>query len=341
MADNKTSAAPAARRRLFYFLKLAIGLAIVAFLFYKYDLSKVATAMLQLGPKAMFWIWFYTLLGLWFHSLMLQGTLRPLNMKFTVLRLFVINLQIRFYALFLPGAANVVIKWQKLAKPGAQPAQALAVIAFTRIAHTLAVLLLAVTGMAMDGVFPWPSVQWLTTGLLFLTAACMALSTSKRLGPRLDRMADSILRRMPGPQNLRDKLNKIWAAFRGFRGMHLHQIGSIIVLTVVGQAFQTLGQIEIAHAVGADVSFWTQLWIRGVVLVCSTLPITLSGLGLREASMVGLLVFYGISPEIALAYSLGWFGLTVLLGLLGSLLDAKEHFLPGKDILTAEPAREK
>jgi len=340
MADNKTSAAPAARRRLFYFLKLAIGLAIVAFLFYKYDLSKVATAMLQLGPKAMFWIWFYTLLGLWFHAWMLQGALRPLHMRFTTWRLFVIHLQIRFYALFLPGAANVVIKWQKLAKPGAQPAQALAVIAFTRVAHTLAVLLLAVTGMAMDGVFPWPSVQWLTTGLLFLTAACMALSTSQRLGPRLDRMADSILRRMPGPQSLRDKLTKIWAAFRGFRGMHLHQIGSIIVLTVVGQAFQTLGQIEIAHAVGADVSFWTQLWIRGVVLVCSTLPVTLSGLGLREASMVGLLTYYGISPEIALAYSLGWFALTVLLGLLGGVLEAKEHFLPAKQMVPQKHATE-
>lgn len=330
-----------ARRRFFYFLKLALGLAILAFLFYKYDLSKVATAMLQLGPKAMFWIWFWTLLGLWFHAQMLQGALRPLDMRFTTWRLFVIHLQIRFYALFLPGAANVVVKWQKLAKPGAQPAQALAVIAFTRIAHTLAVLLLAVTGMTMDGIFPWPSVQWASVGLLILTGSCLAVCTSQRLGPSLDHLAEIVLGRIPGPERFREKLAKIWAAFRGFRAIRLPQIAMIILLTVVGQAFQTLGQIEIAHAVGADVSFWTQLWIRGVVLVCSTLPVTLSGLGLREASMVGLLIYYGISPEVTLAYSLGWFGLTVLLGLLGGLLEAKEHFLPGKDILAAERAREK
>lgn len=329
MLDDLSLAGPAARKRrvLQYVLKLTIGLTIVAFLLWRYDFSNVISALLRLGPNPIFWILFWTLLGLWFHSWMLQGVLRPLKMDFTTWRLFVIHLQIRFYALFLPGAANVIVKWRKLAKPGQQPAQALAVIAFTRIAHTQAVLMLAVAGMMLDGVFPWPSVQWASITLLVLTTGFMGVCISRRLGPILDKLVESMLRRVPGPARARDQVRKIWAAFQAFRCVGIRQITIVMLLTLIGQAFQTLGQIAIAHGVGADVSFWTQLWLRGVILISITVPVTLSGLGLREASMVGLLIYYGISPEVALAYSLGYFGLTVLLGLLGGLFEAQEHFL--------------
>jgi len=62
--------------------------------------------------------------------------------------------------------------------------------------------------------------------------------------------------------------------------------------------------------------------VVAVVAVVSALPITISGLGLREASSVALLSYFGISEERALAFSLTFFAaFPVVKGLVGGITE--------------------
>jgi hypothetical protein len=316
------------RKIALYFIKLGIGIAILAFLLAKVDLNKVGRAITQLDARALFWIWFWFLPGLWCHSLMLQRALLPVGIELRTRDIYKINFQIRFYSLFMPGAANVLIKWHKLAKLSRQPGQALAVMAFTRILHTFAMLVLVVAGMLMDSRFPWRSLQAIAIGMLLLVSVSMLLATSNRYGRLLDRLAVSVLAPLRQNSWIRNKLQKLWAFFTHFRRLTTKDLVILLLLVTLGQLLQTLAHVTIARSLGMDITVWTQLWIRGVILICAVVPISVSGLGLREASIVGILTYYGEPEEAALAYSLSYFGLVVGIAAIGGLLEAYEHYFP-------------
>jgi uncharacterized membrane protein YbhN (UPF0104 family) len=70
-------------------------------------------------------------------------------------------------------------------------------------------------------------------------------------------------------------------------------------------------------------SLATIAWTRAAAVLIAVLPISISGLGVREGAMVVLLAPYGIAAADALAYALLAFATTILaVGLLGSLLEA-------------------
>ena len=312
-----------------YCVKLAIGVAIVAVLFAKLDMHKVAQAMLQLDAVSLFWVWFWTALGLWLHSQMLTSAFKPFGMVFRTVDVFKIGFEIRFYALFMPGASNLLIKWHKLAKPSGKPGQTLAVMAYTRIIHVFAMLVLSVLGMIMDSRFPWRSVRDISLLFLVGICACIFLASSRRFGSYLDALVELALGHFDKWAWFQEKCRKIWSFFTYFRNLTPRQIVILLVLTTVGQFFMTVGQQVISHAVGMEISVWTQLWIRGVVLISAIVPISFSGLGIREVSIVKLMQFYGVPDEIALAWSLAFFGLTIGIGIVGGILEGYEHFFGG------------
>ena len=92
--------------------------------------------------------------------------------------------------------------------------------------------------------------------------------------------------------------------------MVLHLVG-VILMTVLGRSL------------GLDLDPLTLGWIRSAVLVVTLVPISLSGLGLREGAFAVLLVPLGVKGEQAVALSLLVFGTTqVVPGLAGGIVEA-------------------
>ncbi len=74
---------------------------------------------------------------------------------------------------------------------------------------------------------------------------------------------------------------------------------------------------------------WT-VWIVRVCFAVQLVPISVSGLGVREASLVMLLPGYGVPMEQALSFSLVIFGMLVFSGLIGGLCEAWDLLMPKK-----------
>ena len=69
--------------------------------------------------------------------------------------------------------------------------------------------------------------------------------------------------------------------------------------------------------------------LRAVVLLCMVIPITVSGLGLREASLTAVLALYGVDEQLALAQSLLFFAAIVFVkGLIGGMFELKDALAP-------------
>jgi hypothetical protein len=63
-----------------------------------------------------------------------------------------------------------------------------------------------------------------------------------------------------------------------------------------------------------------------MVYVLELIPASISGLGFREGALVYLLPLYGVEPARAMLFSLIIFSFTILFGLIGGILEAKELF---------------
>ena len=74
----------------------------------------------------------------------------------------------------------------------------------------------------------------------------------------------------------------------------------------------------IVNALHVDVRFIELVLFMPVVITVSSLPVSISGLGLREGSFVVLLGMIGVRPEVATSVSLMWF-LSYVLGSLPGL----------------------
>jgi uncharacterized membrane protein YbhN (UPF0104 family) len=64
-------------------------------------------------------------------------------------------------------------------------------------------------------------------------------------------------------------------------------------------------------------------WIQSVVTLTALLPFSIGeGLGYREVSLVAILGTFGISADLALAFSFIIFIRSVMLGLVGGVIEA-------------------
>lgn len=75
------------------------------------------------------------------------------------------------------------------------------------------------------------------------------------------------------------------------------------------------------------ISFYDMSAVLALVWIITAVPVTVSGTGVRELSLIYLLSFYGIDSESATALSLSIYMITVLLGLIGLVF-----FIFDKDI---------
>jgi uncharacterized membrane protein YbhN (UPF0104 family) len=92
-------------------------------------------------------------------------------------------------------------------------------------------------------------------------------------------------------------------------------IGIIFQATVVAIAFL------FARALGIDIGFLDLSWIMGLISLLVFLPISISGIGVRELGFVGVLRLFEIDISTALTLSLLVFSLQIVGAAIGALFE--------------------
>ena len=70
-------------------------------------------------------------------------------------------------------------------------------------------------------------------------------------------------------------------------------------------------------------------WVRSAITTLGMLPLTLAGLGVREGAMISLLAPYGVTPVVAVTFSLLLFLTGVVVALAGGALVAYDLLAGG------------
>lgn len=104
--------------------------------------------------------------------------------------------------------------------------------------------------------------------------------------------------------------------YKGQKGV----IGKGLVLSVFVQFFGIIAVYILSAGLGQSIPLLAFMIYLPIIILFSMLPISISGLGVREGAFVFFFGFMGVKPEVATAISLSWF-MTMCAGSLIGLVE--------------------
>jgi glycosyltransferase 2 family protein len=243
------------------------------------------------------------------------------GLTLTIFDIFRITSAVFFYRLGLPGGmGGGLIRWYKLSRQDRKPLETFNVMMYDRTVGALAIIGIGVFFLVVDWPFGTHPLAWAGAGVLglgllsqaFVYALAFGGRLSQVLGPRLLALLPAAV----GPKLRR--LTESADRFAGFgRALHLKVWAWSVATRLLGVSLFYL----FALALDVRLSFATICWVRTVVYVLILVPVTVSGLGVREGAFLLLLTPYGVRPEQSLAFSMLSLGSMLLLAGLGGCFE--------------------
>jgi glycosyltransferase 2 family protein len=324
MPDQPTQTHPGRKRRKplwVRFLRIAVGLAVLALLFYKVPIADVWAAIASARWPFVLAAAGLTLLMQWSTADRLRRLCDAHGHGWGTGQILQINLSTRFYGLFLPGGnfTGIAIRFYKLSGDHKHYLGTAVALFYDRIAATVSLCALgAVFWLVERPGGSWQPIVAILTAMLVMILALVILF-DRSPGP-----AVAFIRRMVSKLG-GVRLNTLRQAVRDSRTLTRRQTVLVYTLSVVAHLMGVAGWYLLARSLGLELSLVSIGWIRSAMILATMIPVSVAGLGLREGAALLLLTAYpGIENEDALAFSLLVFAVTTLLiGLAGGVIEAK------------------
>lgn len=309
------------KKRVFFVVKLVLSVGILAFLFYKVTHRENADQLwARVSSISLSWVlaaFGVQLLAMgcsmlrWKVLLSGQGIHAPFK---HLMRAFWIG---RYYSTVSPGGWTGLDAYRifDISTRTKKPARATATVIVDKLlgqgAFAVVVLVGSIFGARHLGTMTVIAVDGAFLGLLTL----VVLLVSR---PTIFRVVSGRL-----PANVRTRLQTTvdaLCAYQGRTGLLLRAIG----LSVCTHALTNFIYITSAHALHTDVSIGNMFFAAAMTVAATLIPISINGVGVREAALVGLLALLGVHESDAVLIAVVAFVVDMAASVLGGL------FLIGK-----------
>jgi hypothetical protein len=199
-----------------------------------------------------------------------------------------------------------------LARRTGARAEAVSSVLVDRIIGTAALVALAAGGALAGG-------GGLDSGAVLALEAALALGSALSAFLLLSRRARPALRLLvPAARRLRIEApaRAVYEALHDYR-RHPGALAWVLALALAAQALRVIVIALLAHGMGIDVSLGTLFLLGPVLFLVTVVPVSLNGIGLREATFVVVLGGVGVAREDAFVLGLAFFAVGVLTAGLG------------------------
>ena len=127
-----------------------------------------------------------------------------------------------------------------------------------------------------------------------------------------------LLSRRARPLVARLPLRALTEAIHAYRA-HGRALAWVFVLGLVAQGVRVLSIAALANGMSLPLSIWSLFVLCPVLFLVTVIPVSLNGIGLREAAFVVVLAGVGVTREDAFALGLAFFAVGVLAASLGGV----------------------
>jgi uncharacterized membrane protein YbhN (UPF0104 family) len=221
--------------------------------------------------------------------------------------------------MWLPGiVGGDVLRAVLASRVTARPETVILGAVADRLIDTVTMALLLTSGaLLVRGMLPAAAARGLTAGIL---AAAVAGATVLTLALRRP------LRRWP--RRLRRPAGRGLVALRRLTRRPATAITALALSLFIQGGFVLLNA-WIGHDLGITVPLGGWLLAWSLAKLAATLPVSLGGLGVRDATLAALLVPFGVAVSLGVVASLVWQSVLIVGGLVGGLVWLVLGRLPG------------
>jgi uncharacterized protein (TIRG00374 family) len=243
---------------------------------------------------------------------------RQQAMKISLAEMTKIGFTSSFYGLFLPGPiAGGLVRWYKINRIERSPSDSFANIAMSRLVDIGVVLAIGFTATTLDSAVPQrlflQSLFAAGTVAVFLT---FWLGRKKRVVSWFDRLAENGVR--PWLLHL---LASIASVLRSTQRVQTRTLFKALGIELFAHFVGIVCYLSFSAALEIGVPILTIVWIRSLVLLFVMLPISVSGIGIREATLVGAFALVGVPTSAALGLGALLFLRRLVVGLIGGIIE--------------------
>jgi len=220
------------------------------------------------------------------------------------------------FNLILPGAlggdfARSVLTWKQVTS---HRGQNLIAIMADRFVGLFSILLLGFFALFFIEPIPERHPLWYLLGILLLGFVATTMLAGNQ------GLIDALRRRFEkwgGMGLLLAKAVLAWnQSVRYFKG-HRQRVFAAFLISIPAHAISFYSAYLLAIELGMTISFYDMCAVFSLVWVITAIPVTISGLGVREISLIYLMSLYGVSGELATALSVCVYLIAVMIGCVG------------------------
>ncbi|MEA3441118.1 MAG: lysylphosphatidylglycerol synthase transmembrane domain-containing protein [Chloroflexota bacterium] len=306
-------------------IKILFLITLFIVLFWIVPIRDVIYALLNADPLYIFLGLILVFPVVFLGAVQLKLLIRRLGISLSVLQILGINLTIKFYMLFMPNAfVGSGLRWYKFSKPDGKTAEALAAVAFNRILDTFLVVVIGLGFWILSGD---QVIQKGGIGLVIIIIGTVgfwyvltrvSLPIYKWFTSRfMNHEEESFWYRLV------KKTGQLMVAVSTYAEFSVWELLLVITIGTARNLINVVSFLLLSKSVGIELSYIDMGWIQSVVTLTALLPFSIGeGLGYREVSLVAILGTFGISADLALAFSFIIFIRSVMLGLVGGVIEA-------------------
>lgn len=311
-------------RRVFalHAVRVAIAFLVLGICVYLLDFSAILTALRSVPVTHLILSLAVAILGgMVIPALITRNALTISSIQIPLHTLVQINLAMRFYILVLPRAVVMGMRWLRYRRAGTG-ADAAALVAFERVVQLLIISIAASVLLTLDmqrlgteGTVIWAAASVLALALAIIFGIFVSTSISSIFYRLIVRHAE----RLAGP--VRQRVLKLWSAVEAFQALsRLHHV-VVLALSAVSFILFILSAYVVVLGMELEIGLLTLTWVRSLVFILTLIPITVGGIGVREAAFVVLLGLYGVAAESAFALAIALFGVQLAIGAIGAITE--------------------
>ncbi len=226
-----------------------------------------------------------------------------------------------FYTMILPGQlSGEIAKTWRLAKGTSIAEQVAASVFIDRVTGIIALLVLAFMGASFStaevaGFIIFPSA--LVVMILFLSIFLMRVQAIQL---SVKSMLHWLMDPFPYLRSQLPRVIKLVDHLAYYSGAHRKLMISIFVGFVFQAAVVAIAFL-FSKALGITIGFLDLAWIMGAISLLIFLPISVSGIGVRELGFVGILSLFEIDVSTALTLSILIFSLQIIGAAIGAVFE--------------------
>ncbi len=271
----------------FFALKLLVSAFSLYLVFLKADIHQIISMLRKIGPAA------FLLASLLYIVSILGAALRwklLLPDKFRFRRLFSLYMIGSFFSSFLPGViGGDVVKAYYLNKDAKKLSLTLASVFMDRYLGYVSLMIIGMAAYPFALPFFGESgYKWTMPAIFIAFVIGSVLFFGLKLGRRFKTVSE---------------FYEYFVLLKAKKDV----IAKAIAISLGIQVMGFIAVAVLASAMGEKIPVLLLFVVLPIIITITTLPISISGLGVREGSFVVLLGLIGIPPAVATSLSLAWF----------------------------------